>query len=97
VRGIRLVQGGATPKPPVLARIGEVIHAADARTGSRAVHLSEGFTEVPTYDDASLGAGALVAGPALIEEPFTVLVLAASDAAVLDEHGNYDITIGRAR
>ncbi len=95
VRGIRLVHRGATPKPPVLARMGDVVHAADARTGSRAVHLGEGFTEVPTYDGASLGAGALVAGPALVEEPFTVLVLAPSDVAVLDEHGNYDITIGK--
>jgi N-methylhydantoinase A len=96
VRGIRLVHRGFTPKPPVLARMGEVTQAADARTGSRPVHLGEGFTEVPTYDGASLGAGALIEGPALIEEPFTVLVLAPSDVAVLDAHGNYDITIGGA-
>ena len=38
----------------------------------------------------------MVEGPALIEEPFTVVVLAPSDVAVLDEHGNYDITIGAA-
>jgi N-methylhydantoinase A len=94
VRGIRLVQRGATPKPPVLARMGDVTHAAGARTGSRPVHLGAGFVDTPTYDGASLGAGATVEGPALIEEPFTVVVLAPSDVAVLDEHGNYDITIG---
>ena len=63
--------------------------------GTRSVHLGEGFSEVPTYDGASLGAGVLIEGPALIEEPFTVVVLGPSDVAVLDEHGNYDITIGR--
>ena len=96
VRGIRLVQRGATPKPPVLARMGDVTHAADARSGSRPVHLGAGFVDTPTYDGAVLGAGAVVEGPALIEEPFTVVVLAPSDVAVLDEHGNYDITIGPA-
>jgi N-methylhydantoinase A/oxoprolinase/acetone carboxylase beta subunit len=30
------------------------------------------------------------------EDPFTVVVLAPTDVAVLDEHGNYDITIGPA-
>jgi N-methylhydantoinase A len=96
VRGIRLVHRGTTPKPPVLARLGDVTRAADARTGSRSVHLGEGFTDVVTYDGASLGPGARVEGPALIEEPFTVVVLAASDVAVLDENGNYDIAIGGA-
>ena len=89
------MQRGATPKPPVLAHMGDVTDAAeDARTGARPVHLGDGFIETPTYDGASLGAGAAIEGPALIEEPFTVVVLAPSDVAVLDEHGNYDITIG---
>jgi N-methylhydantoinase A len=96
VRGIRLTQRGATPKPPALARLGDVTHAADACTGSRPVHFGSGFVETPTYDGTLLGAGAVVEGPALIEEPFTVVVLAPSDLAVLDEHGNYDITIGPA-
>jgi hypothetical protein len=34
--------------------------------------------------------------PPLIEEPFTVVVLASSDVAVLDRHGNDDIAIGSA-
>jgi N-methylhydantoinase A/oxoprolinase/acetone carboxylase beta subunit len=76
--------------------MGELARAADARTGSRPVHLGAGFVEATTYDGAALGAGAVVEGPALIEEPYTVVVLAPSDVAVLDEHGNYDITIGPA-
>jgi N-methylhydantoinase A len=94
VRGIRLVHRGATPKPPVLAQLGDVTRAEDARTGARPVHFGDGFTEVPTYDGALLGSGARMEGPCLIEEPFTVVVLAEGDKAVLDEHGNYDIAIG---
>ena len=93
VRGIRLVHRGATPKPPVLAKMGSVTDAAEARTGTRDVHFGEGFSAVATFDGAVLGAGALIEGPALIEEPFTVVVLAPGDVARLDEHGNYDITI----
>ncbi len=48
---------------------------------------------MPTYDGAALGAGAVIEGPALVEEPFTVVVLAPGDVARLDEHGNYDIAI----
>ncbi|HEX3795391.1 MAG TPA: hydantoinase/oxoprolinase family protein [Acidimicrobiales bacterium] len=93
VRGIRLVNRGATPKPPVLANMGKVTDAEQARTGSRPVHFGHGFIDVPTYEGAVLGAGATVTGPALIEEPFTVIVLAPGDIATLDQHGNYDITI----
>jgi len=93
VRGIRLVNRGATPKPPVLAQLGSVTNADEARTGSRPVHFGDGFIDTPTYDGAILGAGAAISGPALVEEPFTVVVLAPGDVARLDEHGNYDITI----
>jgi N-methylhydantoinase A len=93
VRGIRLVNRGATPKPPVLAKMGIITDASEARTGSRPVHFGDGFSDVTTYNGATLGAGAVVEGPALIEEPFTVVVLAPGDVARLDQHGNYDINI----
>ena len=57
------------------------------------MHFGSGYVEAPTYDGAALGQGATVTGPALIEEPFTVIVLAAGDVARLDEHGNYLIDI----
>ncbi|MDA8356176.1 MAG: hydantoinase/oxoprolinase family protein [Actinomycetota bacterium] len=93
LRGIRLVHRGLTPKPPVLARMGAATSLEDARTGSRAVRFEGGFVEAPTYDGSALGPGTVVAGPALVEEPFTVVVLSPSDTARLDEHGNYDITV----
>ena len=73
--------------------MGTVTDAAGARTGSRPVHFGEGFMDVATFDGSALGAGAVVEGPALIEEPFTVVVLAPGDVARLDPHGNYDIAI----
>jgi N-methylhydantoinase A len=95
VRGIRLVNRGATPKPPVLAKMGHVTDANEARTGSRPVYFGDGFTDVTTYNGDLLGAGAVIEGPALIEESFTVVVLAPGDVARLDEHGNYDIAVAR--
>lgn len=95
VRGIRLVQRGITPKPPVLARLGNVSDAASVLSGSREVHFGDGPIEVPVYAGAPLGPGVQIVGPALIEEPFTVIVLAPGDVANLDEHGNYNIDIAR--
>jgi N-methylhydantoinase A len=87
VRGIRLVQRGRTPKPPVLAELGTVTEAVP--TGSRPVHFGEGFVDTPVYDGALLGPGAAIEGPALVQEPFTVVVLGPGDSLSLDEHGNY--------
>jgi N-methylhydantoinase A len=94
LRGIRLVQRGLTPKPPTLAHLGGMADAAQARTGARTAYFEDGPVETPVYDGTRLGPGADLVGPALIEEPFTVVVLAPGDRARLDQHGNYDITVG---
>lgn len=93
LRGVRLVATGETPKPRTLAVLGSVADAASTRRGSRPVWFGDEWADTPVYDGAALGAGATVEGPALIEEPFTVVVLAPGNVARLDEHGNYDITI----
>jgi N-methylhydantoinase A len=94
LRGVRLVARGRTPKPGRLAETGDLADAADARRDSRPVWFGDGFVETPVYDGARLGPGAQVRGPALIEEPFTVVVLAPGNVARLDDHGNYDVAIG---
>lgn len=93
LRGVRLVHRGYTPKPPMLASLGEVTDSSKAITGERSACFGGGFEKVPTYRGTALGAGARIDGPALIEEPFTVVVLAPADVAILDEHGNYDIAV----
>ena len=90
---MRLAASGRTPKPGALAAVGDVRDAAQARTGSRPVYFGTEFADTPVYDGSLLGPGASVDGPALIEEPFTVVVLAPGNRARLDDNGNYDIRI----
>jgi len=68
---------------------------ADEGKGRRPVHLGpeQGLVETPVFDGHALGAGAEITGPCLIEEAtFTALLLSGHDA-VVDEHGNYLVTI----
>src|SRR5437588_9532054 len=92
LRGVRLVAKGFTPKPGRRAEAAQVGDPEQARTGTRPVHFGHEFVETPVYDGASLAPGAALEGPALIEEPFTVVVVAPGSSVVLDDHGNYDIS-----
>ena len=60
--------------------------------GTRPAYFGDGFVETPLYDGPRLAAGAEIRGPALIEEPFTVVVLGPDYHARLDDHGNYEVT-----
>ncbi|MGQ0824994.1 MAG: hydantoinase/oxoprolinase family protein [Actinomycetota bacterium] len=91
LRGVRVTARGHTPKPDHFAEPGTVSDASAARRGTRAAFWGAGWIDTPVYDGAALGAGATVAGPALIEEPFTVVVLAPGSVARLDDLGNYVI------
>ena len=50
----------------------------------------------PVYDGAKLGPGATIDGPALVDEPFTTVVVYPGQQARVDRFGNYTITLGRA-
>jgi N-methylhydantoinase A len=93
LRGVRLVARGLTPKPGPMALEADPVPPASARTGERSVWFGDGWVTTSVFDGARLGPGAAIDGPALIEEPFTVVVLAPGDRAQLDEHGNYDIAV----
>jgi len=98
LRGVRLVARGYTPKPERLAPLGEVREAKAARRGARRVYfgpefMGSGFVNAPVYDGSLLGPGVEVRGPALVEEPFTVVVLPPGATARLDELGNYALTV----
>jgi N-methylhydantoinase A len=92
IRGVRLTARGETTKPGHLAELGTVTDAAQAHTGSRPVYWGTEFTDTPIYAGAPLGPGAAVAGPALIEEPFTVVAVAPGWRAVLGDHASYEIS-----
>ncbi len=96
LRGVRLTSRGRTPKPARLAPAGTATGAAEARRGTRPAYfgpelMGGGFVEAAVYDGARLGPSATVAGPALIEEPFTVVVLPPGHTARVDDHGNYEL------
>ena len=93
LHGGRLIARGTTPKPGHLAETGSVTDPEAARRGTRAAYWGDGFVDTPVYDGAQLGAGATIEGPALIEEPFTVVVLPPGATATLDALGNYLITV----
>ena len=54
--------------------------------------LSCARTFTPVFDGTRLGEGATVDGPALIEEPYTVVVLPPDATATLDGLGNYVVS-----
>jgi len=93
MRGVRVIARGNTPKPDHLAETGALADASGARRASRHAFWGDGFVDTPVYDGTKLGAGATVVGPALIEEPFTVVVLPPDASATLDGLGNYVVTV----
>jgi N-methylhydantoinase A len=93
LRGVRLVSRGRTPKPEHLADMGRLARADDARTGTRPAYFGDGFVDAAVYDGSRLGPGAEVHGPALVEEPFTVVVVPPGARARVDETGNYELTL----
>ncbi|MEX2255483.1 MAG: hydantoinase/oxoprolinase family protein, partial [Acidimicrobiia bacterium] len=93
LRGVRLVARGRTPKPEHLAEVGALALADDARLGTRPAYFGDGFVETPVYDGSRLGAGAEISGPALVQEPFTVVVIPPGGHARVDDAGNYDLTL----
>jgi N-methylhydantoinase A len=68
--------------------------AGAAKKGERAaIFAADGAaTSTPVYDGAILGSGARVAGPAIIEEETTTIVIAPGWTAELDASGAYRIT-----
>jgi N-methylhydantoinase A len=93
MRGVRVISRGNTQKPDHLAETGTLADASQARRGSRRAYWGDGFVDTPVYDGSRLGEGASVDGPALIEEPFTVVVLPPGATATLDGLGNYVISV----
>jgi N-methylhydantoinase A len=93
LRGVRAIARGHTPKPDHVAETGTVVDADSARKSTRDAYWGDGFVATPVYDGSVLAAGARIDGPALVEEPFTVVVLPPGASAELDTFGNYVIAV----
>jgi N-methylhydantoinase A len=92
VRGVRLIGQGMSPKPERTAEPGDADDPADTLKGTRPAYFGDGYIDTPLYDGPRLATGATIDGPALIEEPFTVVVLGPGCRAHLDDCGNYDVS-----
>ncbi|MSO37715.1 MAG: hydantoinase/oxoprolinase family protein [Acidimicrobiia bacterium] len=97
MRGVRLVARSETPKPDHFAEPGTVTDAAAALKGHRDAYFGVEFVSTPIYDGPQLGAGVTITGPALIEEPFTVIVVPPGSTATLDSTGNYVLMLSESR
>jgi N-methylhydantoinase A len=91
IRGVRLVARVSTPKPQRFAALGDVSDADSARIGSRSAYFGVEYVDTPVYDGPRLGPGVEIHGPALVQEPFTVVVVPPGARLTLDRTGNYEL------
>jgi N-methylhydantoinase A len=92
LRGLHLTLVGVTEKPQ-LPTIGRSA-ARPPSKGRRQAFFGGRFVSTPVYDGPRLRVGQRITGPAIIDEPFTTIVLHPRQRAALDRFGNYRITIG---
>ena len=63
-------------------------------SGVRQVRFSGGWFDTPIFDRTSLGREATLAGPAIVEQPDTTVVIDPGATAVIDGLGNLVISVG---
>jgi N-methylhydantoinase A/oxoprolinase/acetone carboxylase beta subunit len=90
----RLTASGPPPSISLQQEESVGSDAGAAVTGSRAAYFAElgGFHETPTYDRGRLHAGATFAGPAIVEEKDSTLVIGPGTTAVVDRVLNLVVT-----
>ena len=67
---------------------------ANPRLGARKAFFRGRYVATPVYDGPTLGAGQAILGPAIVEEPFTTIVVYPGQRATVDAFGNYVVTLG---
>jgi N-methylhydantoinase A len=92
IRAVRVQAVGRTPKPEL--REWERVHSpvASALRSRRQAFFDGRFVDTPVYDGELVGCGHRIAGPAIVEERFTTIVVYPGWTAELDRHGNYVVT-----
>jgi N-methylhydantoinase A len=91
LRSVRLTAVGVTDKPRI-PTYGRATSRPPIKSRRKAFFDGR-FVVTPIYDGAAMRAGHRVKGPAIIEEPFTTIVLHPQQEAALDRHGNYRIEL----
>jgi N-methylhydantoinase A len=94
LRGLRL-KAVAVEEKPALPRLRRG-PSRGARRGARRAFFGGRFVATPVWDGTRVGPGQTIAGPAIVEEPFTTIVVYPGQRAAVDAAGNYTIALGRA-
>jgi N-methylhydantoinase A len=92
LRGLRL-KAVAVEEKPALPRLPRRA-AGSPRLGARKAFFRGRFAATPIYDGPRLTSGQAILGPAIVEEPFTTIVIYPGQRATVDAHGNYSIALG---
>ena len=94
LRGVRLVAAGPYAEARAPRRAGHGHDADEARTGDPPGLLRRRSSSTRRCTTAAGSAPApRSTGPALVEEPFTVVVVPPGAARPLDDTGNYELTL----
>lgn len=91
--GVRLATAVQTAAPVIERGFNAPGRAAPVATTRRA-NLGEGFRETSVYHGAKLVPGYEIAGPAIIEETFTTIVVYPGWKCQVDDAGDYELTKG---
>jgi N-methylhydantoinase A len=86
---LRVTARGKTEKPKLDRFKPTGASAAHARTGKRRAYFSGRFHEVPVYDGLKLDAGNKVAGPAIVVQRTTTIIVPPDFDLLCDEFRNY--------
>jgi N-methylhydantoinase A len=92
LRGLR-VKAVAVEKKPELPRLSRR-RAPAARLGARKAYFGGRYVTTAVWEGPRLAPGQAILGPAIIEEPFTTVVVYPGQRATIDAYGNYAITLG---
>jgi N-methylhydantoinase A len=94
LRGLR-VKAVAIEDKPALPKRRRTTRRAK-RAGTRRAFFGGAFVPTPLYAGPALLPGQSLRGPAIVEEPFTTIVVYPGQRATIDPYGNYVIERGRS-
>ena len=86
---LRITARGNTTKPAQERHEPHGAACEHARLGARQAWFNGGFIETPVYDGLVLVNGNRVAGPAIVVQPATTIVVAPDFILLCDEYNNY--------
>jgi N-methylhydantoinase A len=90
ITGVRLASYVDTPSPQV-AKGFTAKKSGPKPAKKRRANLGQGYKDTSVYLGAELKPGAEIAGPAIIEETFTTIVVYPNWSAKLDDAGDYEL------